>query len=98
MINPSTGLNVPVAGFGSNSRVDERLVLPPEQSCRGDARPRLFAQPVDQLPRRGDDVARWLQAHRDRYPDTSEEYDAVDTVLTDYQRRADAGERLVADH
>lgn len=46
------------------------------------------------LPRRDDDVATWLKGQRDRYPQHTRQWTALDEALEDYRLRADTGTPL----
>lgn len=46
------------------------------------------------IPRRDDEVARWLKAKRNQFPKYSMQWYAVDIVLDEWRLRADVGAPL----
>lgn len=46
------------------------------------------------MPRRGDEVDQYLKRQRDIYPETSNEWDALNAVVDDYRLRSDQGLNL----
>jgi hypothetical protein len=55
------------------------------------------APTTSNLPKRGDQIDTWIKAFRDIYPNTSNEWDALDALLDDYRLRADYGYSLAHD-